>query len=83
MNHDPLRRVVLAELGLIAYRRVVAGPAAELPSGLLAQLAQAAGLPVERLQEHPQLLAQAARMGRDPRTRRAVWAQLRALRRAP
>lgn len=82
MNFDPLQRTVLAELGLVAYRRIVAGAAVDLPSGLLAQLAQAAGLSVEDLQAHPQLLAQAARMGRDPRPRRAVWVQLRALRKA-
>ena len=80
MNLDPLQRVVLAELGLVAYRRAVVGPAAGLPQELLGQLARAAGLSADRLLEHPQLLAQATRMGRDPRARRALWTQLRALR---
>lgn len=80
MNFDPLQRAVLDELGLIAFRRAVVGPGAHLPAELLEQLARAAGVSADRLQEHPQLLAQATRMGRDPRARRALWAQLRALR---
>ncbi len=90
MNLDPLQRAFLAELGVVAYRLRGHGaatdaqdaPATDAPAAaLLARLARAAAVPEQRLLEHPRILADAARMGADPRARRALWRQLRALRR--
>ena len=47
------------------------------------RLARAAGVPEAHLLEQPRLLAQAAKMGDDPRAKRALWPLLRALRRDP
>ena len=80
MNFDSLQLAVLEELGLIDYRL---RDATALDSGLLEQLARAAGVPAERFLALPDLTAQAARMGRDPQARRALWLQLRALRKTP
>lgn len=84
MNLDAFQRAVLAELGVIAYRHAGAGPeAVQVAPELLARLARAAGVDEACLLEQPQLLAQAARMGDDPRAKRALWPLLRALRREP
>ena len=84
MNFDPLQRAVLAELGLVRYRHVGGdAEAVDIPPELLARLARAAGVPETRLLEQSRLLAQAVRMGDDPRAKRALWPLLRALRRDP
>lgn len=82
MNLDRFQRAVLAELGLDVFRPLagVAVPG-QIDSALLARLARAAGIPEECLLERPQLLVQAQAMGVDPRARRALWAELRSLRR--
>lgn len=84
MNFDPLQRAVLGELGLVTYRHVGGeSGAVDIAPELLARLARAAGVSEAHLLEQPRLLAQAAKMGDDPRAKRALWPLLRVLRRDP
>ncbi len=81
MSFDPLRRAVLAELGLLAYQ-LNAPDQGGADSELLARIARAAGVSEARLLASPGIMAQAARMGSDPGARRTLWRCLRTLRKA-
>lgn len=92
----PRQRAVLAELGLIVYRRAGAtvasapGPApapvaeageAAVDPAMLARLARAAGLTPAQLQARaPGLAAASAGLAGDAVAKRALWPALRRLR---
>lgn len=87
MSWDAFQRTALAELGHVLYRLPgVAAPAAEpLPmdvdAKMLARLAKAAGVSPEVLQVQPGIAAGVSSLRGDSAAKRALWPQLRALRR--
>ena len=85
MSWDAFQRDVLAELGHVLYVPLQAGmanaPTVDVDAGMLARLAQAAGVAVEELQAHADIAAMAARLRGDAAAKRALWPRLRALRR--
>lgn len=88
MNWDPFQRAVLAELGHALYRLPATVPAAASveasvagDAGMLARLARAAGMTVDALQAHAEVVAAADRLRGDAAAKRALWPRLRALRR--
>lgn len=96
MSWDPFQRAVLAELGLVTYRTGAASvaPGSEqllcdgtesalaVTSPMLARVARAAGLAPEAfLAAAPALAAASNGLVGDAAAKRALWPQLRCLRR--
>ena len=85
MSWDALQREVLAELGHVLYVPLQAGMAdARTPAvdaGMLARLAHAAGVAVDELHAHVDIVAMTSRLRGDAAAKRALWPRLRALRR--
>ncbi len=82
MSWDAFQRDVLAELGHVPYvTRHARTAAAEVDAGMLARAARAAGIAVEDLQAHADILAMVAVLRGNVSAKRALWPRLRALRR--
>lgn len=94
MSWDPFQREVLAELGHVLYRPSITAPESLEASGqalplvlaaedaaLLAKLAHAAKLTVEALCERGSIVGALPHLRTDAAAKRALWPQLRALRR--
>lgn len=84
MSWDAFQRTALAELGHVLYR-LPAVAAEPLPvtadAEMLARLAKAAGVPPEVLQVQPGIAAGVSLLRGNGAAKRALWPQLRALRR--
>ena len=85
MSWDAVQREVLAELGHVRYVPLQAGmadaPTLDVDAGMLARLAHAAGVAVDELHAHADIVAMTARLRGDAAAKRALWPRLRALRR--
>ncbi len=87
MSWDPFQRAALAELGHVVLCPV-AGPAAvgaagaeRVDAAMLARLAMAAGISMDALRGHADVVARAAALRGNAGEKRALWPRLRALRR--
>lgn len=84
MSWDAFQRTALAELGHVLYRlpAVAAEPLpTDIDAGMLARLAKAAGVSPELLLVQPGIVAGVSSLRGNGPAKRALWPQLRALRR--